>query len=237
MYAPYDYVYIHSYQQLSTEEGRSSSVLLLRMELIMYNPNKPSQLVALISSSEAKPTMSSLEIAKLTGKEHKHVLRDIRKMFDELGLAESRFGLGYIDANNQERTSYELPYDETMILLTGYSTKLRAKVVREWSSMKEQALLEAVAHWRSLGLPASTDEHELMLQERSLKDRIDEVREVRRLEITKVQLDLLGKLRTVEAAQATALAAAANQEAAEYKRLAANAGFWLEASVSEEDIV
>lgn len=203
----------------------------------MYNPNKPSQLVALIASAEAKPTMSSLEIASLTGKDHKHVLRDIRKMFDELEINESRFGLVYFDAKNEERPCYDLPYDETMILLTGYSTKLRAKVVREWSSMKEQALLEAVAHWRSLGLPASTDEHELMLQQRSLKDRIETVREVRLLEISKVQLDLLGELRMVEAAQATALAAAATQEAAEYKRLAANAGFWLEASVSEDDIL
>ena len=203
----------------------------------MYNPNKPSQLVALLANADELTTMSSLQIATLTGKEHKHVLRDIRKMFDELGLAESNFGLGYIDANNQERTSYELPYRESMILMAGYSVKLRAKIVDEWIELKESARLSAVAHWRSLGLPVSTDDHELMLQERSLKDRIDEVREVRRLEITQVQLDLLGKLRTVEAAQATALAAAATQEAAEYKRLAANAGFWLEASVSEEDIV
>lgn len=203
----------------------------------MYNPNKPSQLVTLITSAEAKPTMSSLEIAKFTEKEHKEVLRDIRKMFNDLGIGESRFARSYLSEQNKSLPCYELPYDETMILLTGYSTKLRAKVVREWSSMKEQALLGAVAHWRSLGLPASTDEHELMLQKRSLKDRIEAVREVRLLEISKVQLGLLGELRTVEAAQAMALAAAATQEAAEYKRLAANAGFWLEASVSEDDIV
>ena len=115
--------------------------------------------------------------------------------------------------------------------------KIRARIVDEWIELKERARLSAVAHWRSLGLPASQDEMELAMQSRSLKDRIEEVREVRLLEITQVQLDLLGKLRTVEAAQATALAAAATQEAAEYKRLAANAGFWLEASVSEEDIV
>ena len=124
-----------------------------------------------------------------------------------------------------------------MILTAGYSVKLRAKIVDEWIELKDRARLDAVAHWRSLGLPASQDDMELAMQQRSLKDRMAEVREVRLLEITQVQLDLLGKLRTVEAAQATALAAAATQEAAEYKRLAANAGFWLEASVSEEDIV
>lgn len=237
MYAPYDYVYIHSYQQLGTEEGRSSSVSLLRMELIMYNPNKPSQLVALLTNADEVTTMSSLQIATLTGKEHYNVLRDIKKMFEELEINALRFEGVYFDAKNEERPCYDLPYRESMILMAGYSVKLRAKLVDEWIELKERARLSAVAHWRSLGLPASTDEHELMLQKRSLKDRIEAVREVRLLEISKVQLDLLGKLRTVEAAQATALAAAATQEAAEYKRLAANAGFWLEASVSEEDIV
>ena len=237
MYAPYDYVYIHSYQQLSTEEGRSSSVLLLRMELIMYTPNKPSQLVALLTNADEVTTMSSLEIAKLTGKEHRNVLRDIRNMLEELETTELSFERSYKDSTGRSLTCYDLPYREAMILTAGYSVKLRAKIVDEWIELKERARLSAVAHWRSLGLPASTDEHELMLQKRSLKDRIEAVREVRLLEISKVQLGLLGELRPVEAAQATALAAAATQEAAEYKRLAANAGFWLEASVSEDDII
>lgn len=37
-------------------------------------------------------TMTSLEIAKLTEKEHKHVLRDIEVMFDELSIDRSKFG-------------------------------------------------------------------------------------------------------------------------------------------------
>lgn len=37
------------------------------------------------------PTMSSREIAELTGKEHKNVLADIRRMFFELGEAEAEF--------------------------------------------------------------------------------------------------------------------------------------------------
>ena len=203
----------------------------------MYIPNKPSQLVALIASAEAEQTMSSLEIASFTGKDHRHVLADIRKMLDELGIATAEFSAVYKADNKQTYECFNLPYRETMILMAGYSLKLRAKIVDEWIELKTSARLAAVAHWRSLGLPASTDEHELMLQQRSLKDRIETVREVRLLEISKVQLDLLGELRMVEAAQATALAAAATQEAAEYKRLAANAGFWLEASVSEDDIL
>ena len=203
----------------------------------MYNPNKPSQLVALLANADEVTTMSSLEIASITGKEHRNVLADIRKMLDELGIEGAGLSAPFKMPSGQNTIVYNLPYRESMILMAGYSVKLRAKIVDEWVELKERARLDAVAHWRSLGLPASEDDMELALQQRSLKDRIEEVREVRLLEITQVQLDLLGKLRTVEAAQATALAAAATQEAAEYKRLAANAGFWLEASVSEDDIV
>ena len=38
-----------------------------------------------------KLTMSSLEIAELTGKEHRNVMADIRKMFEELGQAAADF--------------------------------------------------------------------------------------------------------------------------------------------------
>ncbi|MBO2565747.1 Rha family transcriptional regulator [Shewanella algae] len=49
------------------------------------------------------------EIAELTGKKHAHICRDIRSMLEQLGTTESKFGSGYFDANNQQRTEYLLP--------------------------------------------------------------------------------------------------------------------------------
>ena len=47
----------------------------------------------IISSNDGR--MSSLEIANLTGKEHKNVMRDIRNLLDQ-GVAALNFELGQI---------------------------------------------------------------------------------------------------------------------------------------------
>ena len=43
-------------------------------------------------------TMSSLEIAKLTGKDHKNVLADVRKMLEELEITDLNFQGSYKDS-------------------------------------------------------------------------------------------------------------------------------------------
>ena len=47
--------------------------------------------IAIFANQSDEVTMSSLEIAQLTGKDHKHVLRDIRKMLDELEIDAAQF--------------------------------------------------------------------------------------------------------------------------------------------------
>lgn len=60
------------------------------------------------SSLPNQKGMTSLEIAEVTGKQHAHVMRDIRNLLSQ-GVAESNFGLGsYTDANGQERPLCEL---------------------------------------------------------------------------------------------------------------------------------
>lgn len=86
----------------------------------------------LIAAGDLSATMTSLEIAELTGKRHDNVMADIRKMLVEL-YAEGGV-LKFQDTqrnpqNGQEYPVFRLPRREVEILVTGYSITLRAKVI------------------------------------------------------------------------------------------------------------
>lgn len=83
-----------------------------------------------------KETMSSLEIASITGKQHAHIMRDIRSLLEQ-GVAESNFGLGsYTDANGQNRPCYNLTKKGCLILASGYDAKLREKIIDRWEELE-----------------------------------------------------------------------------------------------------
>lgn len=82
------------------------------------------------ANSEPEPqTMSSKEIADKTGKAHMHVMRDIRTMLEDIPEGASKFGSIYLDAYQREQKCFKLPQRELDILLTGYSTLMRPKVI------------------------------------------------------------------------------------------------------------
>lgn len=90
----------------------------------------------IISSNDGR--MSSLEIANLTGKEHKNVMRDIRNLLDQ-GVAALNFELGqYKDANQQDRPCYNLTKKGCLILASGYDAKLREKIIDCWEQLETE---------------------------------------------------------------------------------------------------
>ena len=82
--------------------------------------------------------MTSLEIAEVTGKQHAHVMRDIRNLLSQ-GVAESNFGLGsYTDANGQERPLFNLTPKGCLILASGYDAVLREKIIDRLEYLKNE---------------------------------------------------------------------------------------------------
>lgn len=83
-------------------------------------------------------TMSSREIAALTGKLHKNVIQDIRTLIEQGAIDRLNFQpISYKDSYGREQPEYLLDFDATMTLVTGYNAVLRAKVIRRWRELEE----------------------------------------------------------------------------------------------------
>lgn len=82
-------------------------------------------------------TMSTKEIADLTGKRHDHVLVDARKMLAEIKSPE--ISGDYLDSRGRTQQCLMLNKDETMCLVSGYSTEIRFRIVKRWRELEESA--------------------------------------------------------------------------------------------------
>ena len=85
-------------------------------------------------------TMTSLQIAEITGKEHFIVMRDIRNLIDSIGdIRGYRFVCSsYMSKQNKEMPMYELNKKETLLLASGYNTILRAKIINRWEELETE---------------------------------------------------------------------------------------------------
>ena len=90
----------------------------------------------LILPSASGATMSSLEIAQLTGKRHTDVMRDIRNMLEQLEVGERKFASSYFSDQNKELPCFELDRLHVECLLTGYSIPLRMKVLERLKDLE-----------------------------------------------------------------------------------------------------
>ena len=85
--------------------------------------------------------MMSTELAELAGKKHFHVMRDIEVIIEQLthsqNLDYSFKSTTYTAANDQAYKCYELDYEATMIVITGYNVVARAKVIRRWLELEQ----------------------------------------------------------------------------------------------------
>ncbi len=89
-----------------------------------------------VANHRSVVTMSSREIATLTGKQHKDVLYDCRKMFEALNLQSAEFSADYQDRRGRTYQEFRLDQDLTLTLMTGYSIPLRHKVAKRWRELE-----------------------------------------------------------------------------------------------------
>lgn len=84
--------------------------------------------------------MSSLEIAKLTGKPHNDVMKAIRTMEPAWKkISEGNFSLAsYSDAQGKQRPCYELTKTECLYVATKFNDEARAKLVLRWEELEQK---------------------------------------------------------------------------------------------------
>lgn len=91
--------------------------------------------------TQTAQTMSSREIAELTGKNHSHVKRDIENMLQQLNYPDLEGSniteTTYIHRGNNYK-EYNLPRRECEILVTGYDVVRRAAVIDRWMALEQE---------------------------------------------------------------------------------------------------
>lgn len=83
-----------------------------------------------------KKTMSSLEIAELTGKTHAIVMADIKRVLAEVEIDSLVFQSIYKDSMKREKTLFNLPRRECDLVIAGYSAKYRLAIIDRWQELE-----------------------------------------------------------------------------------------------------
>ena len=108
-----------------------------------------------IYKEHSEQTMTSLEIAELTGKQHKNIMQAIRNMEPAwVKIAGLKFQLGsYEDANGQLRPCYQLTKTECLYIATKFNDEARAKLVLRWEELEMADVRRKMADVRYLPEP------------------------------------------------------------------------------------
>ena len=115
---------------------------------------------------EAEQRMTSLDIAQVTGKMHKDVLKAIRNMEPAwLKVNGRHFALvDYKDSKGELRPCYSLTKAECLYIATKFSDEARARLVKRWYQLEREQL------------GVKMEEQKLLVTKREIMLKSDEIR-------------------------------------------------------------
>lgn len=113
-------------------------------------------------NNSSSPKMSSREIAEITGKQHFHVMRDIRNMEPAWeNITKSKFGLSeYIDSTGRKLPEYQLDKREVLYIATKWNDETRAKLILRWEELENKQVHKPLPQTFAEALRAYADEVE-----------------------------------------------------------------------------
>lgn len=89
-----------------------------------------------VIQGEKAQTMTSLQIAEITGKRHDAVLRDIRVLLEQGVAAHNFVGSEYKDSTGRNLPCFNLTKKGCLILASGYNALLREKIIDRWELLE-----------------------------------------------------------------------------------------------------
>lgn len=127
-----------------------------------------------------KETMTSLEIAEVTGKQHFNVMRDIRSILEQ-GVNEINFELvEYKDKKGEARPMYQLTKKGCLILASGYDALLREKIINRWEELetKEASMIKVPTTFAEALRLAADQAEQIEAQQKLLEANSKEIVEL-----------------------------------------------------------
>lgn len=129
-----------------------------------------------------KETMTSLEIAEVTGRNHKDVMRSIREMEEAWVKVNGRkFALvEYKDAKGEMRPCYSLNKTECLYIATKFNDEARAKLVLRWEELetKERSQYQVPQSFAEALMLAAKQQEQIEEQQRQLEATSKEIVEL-----------------------------------------------------------
>lgn len=129
-----------------------------------------------------KETMTSLEIAEVTGRNHKDVMRSIREMEEAWVKVNGRkFALvEYKDAKGEMRPCYSLNKTECLYIATKFNDEARAKLVLRWEELetKERSQYQVPQSFAEALMLAAKQQEQIEEQQKQLEASSKEIVEL-----------------------------------------------------------
>lgn len=147
--------------------------------------SKENEIVIAESIPEGIETITSVKFAEKINKQHKHVLRDIKKEIEELqnaGIGQTKFGLtSYKDKQNKEMPCYNMTEDGILQLAMKYSAverHLALELIKDLKKAKQPQLPESKLEWMLLAVETEKKSVALQLENTAQKQIIGELQPV-----------------------------------------------------------
>ena len=127
-----------------------------------------------------KETMTSLEIAEVTGKRHDSILRDIRNILSQGVDAHNFVETSYTDKSNRQQKCYTLTKKGCLILASGYDVILREKIINRWEELetKERNKYQVPQSFAEALMLAAKQQEQIEEQQRQLEANSKEIVEL-----------------------------------------------------------